>query len=277
MAKGPYFVWRNFDECVLCTDGKMRKSKDALYRGLICIFNSVSTARRMADKIGPQNIAVVTQKTMRGYLGFPVKEWEDALKSFHVGVDPDWKPDLIWSPSRGAFVKPNQAAQVAAANQSAEPAAPSANEPAQEEASSVDASPAAMEQIWNVPLIQDTIDLLEKAEALASRWGELAPELNGDLSRLESAICDELHFVEFMSLDTKRGYNSYKRLHKLRIERRQVKNEIAILNSFCTVFKTTPKNMAAYIQALLRNIDGLRNRMYTPRVKWPQEDDTVNF
>lgn len=125
--------------------------------------------------------------------------------------------------------------------------------------------------------MEDTLDLLERAAVLADRWAQEKPELEGRLHKLEQSICDELHFVEFMDLDGHRAYNSYKRLHHYRLERRLAKNEQEVLNILAQTLGYTPERLGDLAKKALNCINGCKNRRYAPRATWPMEDNRINF
>ena len=285
MANGPYFVWQTTDHLMLGADGKLHDKGDALRSGLLCKFGTMNAAKKYIADSGLKNLQPITAKTARGHLGFPEDAWNQILKLVHDGVDPDWKPTFTWDSGRSAVVKmlPNP-------DNSPDPQQPSCPAPipadGAEEASApvisgkpngVQNSPASMAATWDTPLMEDTIDLLERAAALADRWAEEEPDLGDRLHKLEQAICDELHFVEFMDLDGRRAYNSYKRLHQYRLERRLVKNEQDVLTILTQTLGCTPERLGDLAKKALNCINGCKNRRYSPRTTWPVEDDRVNF
>lgn len=54
------------------------------------------------------------------------------------------------------------------------------------------------------------------------------------LSNVDQRICDLMHFIEYNKLKTNQCYRVVRELHKLRLERRKVKNDIEL----CKVLET---------------------------------------
>lgn len=285
MANGPYFIWRAQEHLLLGADGKLHDKGEVLRSGLLCKFGTMNAAKNYIKDSGDKTLQPITAKTARIHLGFPEEVWDQILKLLHEGVDPDWKPAFIWDSGRSALVKalPNPDAPPAPQD----PGSPSAiqadsaeNMPDQAisgKPNRVQSSPAALAATWETPLIEDTIDLLERAAALADRWAQEKSELEGRLHKLEQAICDELHFVEFMDLDGRRAYNSYKRLRQYRLERRLAKNEQDVLAILTQTLSYGPERLGDLAKKALDCINGRKNRRYAPRTTWPVEDDHVNF
>ena len=283
MAKGPYFIWQPQGHLLLGTDGKMHDDKEVLRTGLLCKYETMNAAKNYIKNCGDKTLQPIASKTARRRLGFPEEVWGQILKLMHEGVDPDWKPTFTWDSGRAAVVKAEPDPDISTA-----PETPSSSMPIPTDGTDdklvipskpngVQNSPAALAATWETPLMEDTIDLLERAAALADRWAQEKPELGDRLHKLEQAICDELHFVEFMDLDGRRAYNSYKRLHQYRLERRLVKNEQDVLTILTQTLGYTPERLGDLAQKALNCINGCKNRRYAPRTTWPVEDDRINF
>ena len=256
MANGPYFVWQTTDHLMLGADGKLHDKGDALRSGLLCKFGTMNAAKKYIADSGLKNLQPITAKTARGHLGFPEDAWNQILKLVHDGVDPDWKPTFTWDSGRSAVVKmlPNP-------DNSPDPQQPSCPAPI----------PADGAEEASAPVISG------KPNGVQNRWAQEKPELGDRLHKLEQAICDELHFVEFMDLDGRRAYNSYKRLHQYRLERRLVKNEQDVLTILTQTLGCTPERLGDLAKKALNCINGCKNRRYAPRTTWPVEDDRINF
>lgn len=75
-----------------------------------------------------------------------------------------------------------------------------------------------------------------------------------ELTRIERAINDELHYIEFFSLGAADGYKVYKRIRELRLKRRQIKDRLTIFEDVFRklgledVEKSTLDNLRAMIQ-----------------------------
>lgn len=58
--------------------------------------------------------------------------------------------------------------------------------------------------------------------------------LQDSLSDADQRICDIIHFIEYNNLKTNQCYRVVRELHKLRLERRKIKNDIEM----CKVLET---------------------------------------
>lgn len=80
-------------------------------------------------------------------------------------------------------------------------------------------------------------------------------------SNLDKQISDILHFIEFNSFSASEGYKLCKALKELRLKRREVKNELELINIInmhnCTHIANGNTNKA---------ISGIENKKYAPRV-----------
>lgn len=80
-------------------------------------------------------------------------------------------------------------------------------------------------------------------------------------SNLDKQISDILHFLEFNTFSACEGYKLCKALKELRLKRREVKNELEIINIInmhnCTHIANGNTNKA---------ISGIEHKQYTPRV-----------
>lgn len=56
--------------------------------------------------------------------------------------------------------------------------------------------------------------------------------LSESLSKVDSKICDLMHLIECNKLKTNQCYRVIQELHKLRLERRKIKNDIELMNAF---------------------------------------------
>lgn len=282
MAKGPYFIWQPQGHLLLGADGKMHDKGEVLRSGLLCKFGTMNAAKNYIKDCGDKPLQPIASKTARRHLGFPEEVWDQILKLMHEGVDPDWRPTYIWDSGRSAIVKamPNPNVSPGPSCPSPIPSDGADDKPAQDipiKPCGIQNSPASLAATWKTPLMEDTLDLLERAAVLADRWAQEKPKLEGQLHRLEQSICDELHFVEFMDLDGRRAYNSYKRLHQYRLERRLVKNEQDVLTILTQTLGYGPEQLGDFAKKALSSINGCKNRRYTPRATWPMEDDRINF
>lgn len=101
--------------------------------------------------------------------------------------------------------------------------------------------------------IQSFIDLVLTTE-------EKKNELSAELSKYDAEINDILHAAEFYTLNAAQGYKIYKQLHNVRIKRRQVKDEIAMINLLSSAVDKTK------VQNLQASIKSIEKKSYTPRI-----------
>lgn len=106
-------------------------------------------------------------------------------------------------------------------------------------------------------LEQDILALSRKLTSIKSN----REYLNQELSNVDMAICDILHYIEFNNFNACIGYKLCKVLKILRLYRRQIKNEFDVISIFET---QTCENLAKgkTYEALV----GIFNRKYNPRV-----------
>ena len=87
-------------------------------------------------------------------------------------------------------------------------------------------------------------------------------ELVKQLHKLEDEMQDIEHYIEFQNLNAAQGYKAYKELKVCRINRRRVKNEIAVMNIILG------QNVKKIIENEVRNkIENLDKRTYKPRIR----------
>lgn len=80
-------------------------------------------------------------------------------------------------------------------------------------------------------------------------------------SNVDKQISDILHFIEFSSFSACEGYKLCKAIKELRLKRREIKNELEIIN---IINCHTCNNIAN--GNTNKSIDGIENKKYTPRV-----------
>lgn len=129
---------------------------------------------------------------------------------------------------------------------------------------------ANLDAVYATPFIMDSLDLLEQMLALAERTDTYMHEQPEELRQVERKICDELHYVEFMSLNGADGYKAYRRLHELRVERRRLKNEQFVATRLYNLFDAeTNRKISDAIQVITK----IPDRHYTPREYWPEKEN----
>lgn len=89
------------------------------------------------------------------------------------------------------------------------------------------------------------------------RGGDIASKL----SKLDMAVTDIEHYIEFNNLNARDGYKIYRKLHKILQQRRKLKSEQKIVN---TINKN--KDSASAIKQIVNTIKVESNHIYTPRI-----------
>lgn len=109
--------------------------------------------------------------------------------------------------------------------------------------------------------IKSWIQKIHKLNGLTIEAENRRDELHKELSRIDKSICDLAHYVEFRKLNACLGYEVYKKWHDLRLERRQIKNELDVVNIILN------KDMSDSLSdAVDKFVNGLTNKNYEPRV-----------
>lgn len=262
MVDNPYFVKNGTEKSYYGADGTWYKKKIILANpGVLCRFENVVDARSMARSLCGRGITVSACKgsTLKKDLGLSEQSWRSFVEQMSVGQSSQEPQDGICP------------AQVS------DP--PSAEAPAFPESflEPVSTSEAVAKEVNETEFIQKATGFFQQLQELAVMLDDINAYHEDLLSRTDKAIQDELHFMEFMTLDIQRAYRSYRRIHELRVRRRQIKNEILVANLICTEFNMSPESLFEAAKKAARCIEGLKTRLYTPRAAWPVEDDCVNY
>lgn len=85
--------------------------------------------------------------------------------------------------------------------------------------------------------------------------------LNSELETVNKEIVDIEHAAEFYTLNAAQGYKLYKLLHDARVRRRECKDELAKIS-----YILDGKFNDCITERISRQINGLENRKYRPRV-----------
>lgn len=85
--------------------------------------------------------------------------------------------------------------------------------------------------------------------------------LTDEESKIDKQISDILHYIEFYTFSASDGYKLCKALKELRLRRREIKNELELIN---IISVHTCNNIANGNTS--KAIDGLENKQYAPRV-----------
>lgn len=123
-----------------------------------------------------------------------------------------------------------------------------------------------LDQTYHTELINETLRVLRDLDHLYHLWLERESQLRPELKLAEDQINDELHYAEFNALNIVKGYQSYKRIHDARVNRRRAKNEIFVYGMFQTVINDEINNA---VRNAIASIEGLQFRKYAPRNSWP--------
>lgn len=85
--------------------------------------------------------------------------------------------------------------------------------------------------------------------------------LKNDLSAVDQEICDIYHYIEFYTLDAAKGYKAYRMLKDRLLRRRNIKNEMAKVESFLS--SSSKDFSSGHTEQQIHKID---HCSYTPRI-----------
>lgn len=77
-------------------------------------------------------------------------------------------------------------------------------------------------------------DKIIEVSKMLDELDEYDDSLSSSLSTVDSKICDLMHLIENNTLKTNQCYRTVRELHKLRLERRKIKNDMDLLQVFKT-------------------------------------------
>ena len=110
----------------------------------------------------------------------------------------------------------------------------------------------------------DIDDLRESISNLSKKFSVLQGNkewLLEEQSNIDKQISDVMHFIEFNSFSACEGYKLCKALKELRLKRREVKNELELINIInCHTCNNIAKGNTN------KAINSIENKQYTPRV-----------
>ena len=110
----------------------------------------------------------------------------------------------------------------------------------------------------------DIDDLKESIGSLSNKLSILKGNkewLLEELSNIDKQICDVMHYLEFNNFSACEGYKLCKALKELRLKRREVKNELELINIVNTHSCNNIINGSTS-----KAIAGLETKQYAPRV-----------
>ena len=105
---------------------------------------------------------------------------------------------------------------------------------------------------------------MENLISFCSQLKQYRVNLNHMLSEVDKEICDIMHYIEFYNLDAAKGYKMYKMLKDCRLRRRKIKDEYEKVGAAITVLAN--EDFIEKIKTALKQMKGLDNRLYTPRI-----------
>lgn len=97
-----------------------------------------------------------------------------------------------------------------------------------------------------------TSDVVQYLKSLNERQSSLSDRLN----KLDRETQDVLHYIEFTNLNAFQGYKIYKLLQDIRQERREIKDELAQVDTILSQLN---------ISQFIKELPVLTNRKYVPR------------
>lgn len=109
--------------------------------------------------------------------------------------------------------------------------------------------------------IQHWLNKVSDLNGLANEALNRKDELVQSLSNIDKGLCDVLHYIEFCNLNAAQGYKAYKMIKERRIIRRNIKNELNVLNIILS-----KKISETATDEINKCVAGMDKRTYEPRV-----------
>lgn len=109
--------------------------------------------------------------------------------------------------------------------------------------------------------IQHWLNKVSDLNGLANEALNRKDELVQSLSNIDKELCDVLHYIEFCNLNAAQGYKAYKMIKERRIIRRNIKNELNVLNIILS-----KKISETATDEINKCVAGMDKRTYEPRV-----------
>lgn len=109
--------------------------------------------------------------------------------------------------------------------------------------------------------IQHWLNKVSDLNGLANEALNRKDELVQSLSNIDKELCDVLHYIEFYNLNAAQGYKAYKMIKERRIIRRNIKNELNVLNIILS-----KKISETATDEINKCVAGMDKRTYEPRV-----------
>lgn len=120
------------------------------------------------------------------------------------------------------------------------------------------------------------INVKEKIKEVCSILDELdnyIATLNDSLTNINYKICDLEHLIEYNKLKTNQCYRVVQELHRLRLERRRIKNDIELTNAYKQFQNRLieTNNRSILLNVLGKTEKALLNSKYNNRVYTEEE------
>lgn len=117
------------------------------------------------------------------------------------------------------------------------------------------------EKVMEADNIQMWLDRIKNLNGLAKDASDRKEYLAQQLSKVDKELSDIEHYIEFSNLNAYQGYQAAKMIKDRRIIRRNIKNELIVLNTILS------KRISETAQEeIMKCIKGLDHRTYNPRV-----------
>lgn len=108
--------------------------------------------------------------------------------------------------------------------------------------------------------IQQWIDKVSELNGLKDDALKRKENLCKQLSDIEKELTDLAHYVEFCDLNAAQGYKAYKMIKERRIQRRAIKNEIAVIDVIID-----DQFGSSLVEQVTKAVHGMEERTYVPR------------
>ena len=117
------------------------------------------------------------------------------------------------------------------------------------------------EKVMGAENITRWLDRIRDLNGLAQEALQRKDQLSEQLSNVDKQLSDIEHYIEFSTLNAYQGYQAAKMIKDKRIIRRGIKNKLFVLNIILG-----KKISETAEEEILRCVEGLDNRKYSPRV-----------
>lgn len=116
------------------------------------------------------------------------------------------------------------------------------------------------------PFIMNSMQLLENLSVLREEWNDIAQEGLLELRKVDSALQDAMHLIELNEdLNEEESYNLMFNIRSLRIQRRRIKNELAVAEKMKEVFDPVSDQE---LGSAIMFVQNMKSRAYLPRSEY---------